>query len=55
MKRANGVRVTYDAFLLHVLKAGFGCVAVFSTLKEAYPWPSIVLCRCRSTNFTEAH
>ena len=43
MKRTNGVRVTYDTFLLHALQAGFGCAAVFSTLKEAYPWLSIVL------------
>ena len=34
MKKTNGVRATYDTFLLHALLAGFGCIAVFSTLKK---------------------
>ena len=48
MKRPNGVRATYDTFFLCALQAGFGYAAVFSMLKEAYPWPSIGLRRCRS-------
>ena len=43
MKRTNGVRAAYDAFLLRVLHVAFGYPAVFNTSKEAYPWPLIVL------------
>ena len=35
MKRQNGVRATYDAFLLHALQAGFGYATVVNTSKEA--------------------
>ena len=54
MKRTNVVRAAYDAFLLHALQVDFSCAAVFSTLNEAYPWPSIVLCRCPLASFGEA-
>ena len=36
MKRQNGVRAAYVAFLLRALQAGFGCAAVLNTLQEAY-------------------
>ena len=39
MKRTNGVRAAYYAFLLRELRVTFGCAADFSTSKEAYPWP----------------
>ena len=42
MKRTNGVRAAYDAFLLRELQVAFGCVADFNTSKEAYPWPLII-------------
>ena len=39
MKRTNGVRAAYDAFLLRELQVTFGHAADFNTSKEAYPWP----------------
>ena len=54
MKRQNGVRAAYDAFLLRTLQVAFGYAAVVNTSKEAYPWPLIVLCHRRLASFTEA-
>ena len=54
MKRQNGVRAAYDAFLLRALQAAFGHTAVVNTSKEAYLWPLIVLCHCCLASFTEA-
>ena len=50
-KIRNGVRTAYGAILLRVLQPGFGYSAVFNTLKEGYPWPSIVLRRHRFASF----
>ena len=55
MKRQNGVRAAYVAFPLHALQAGFGFANVLNTLKEAYPWLSIILHRRCLASFTEAH
>ena len=54
MKRTNGVRTAYDAFLSRVLQVDFGCAAVFNAFKEAYPWPLIVLCHHCLASFAEA-
>ena len=53
MKRQNGVRAAYDAFLLRALQVAFGYAAVINTSKEAYPWPLIGLCHYRLARFTE--
>ena len=55
MKRTNGVRAAYDAFVLRALQTDFGCAAVFDTSNEAYPWPLIVLRHRCLSSFTEAH
>ena len=49
------VQAAYDTFLLLALLADFGCAAIFNTLNEDYPCPSIVLCRRRLSSFVEAH
>ena len=54
MKRLNGGRAAYDAFLLRAFYVVFGYAADFNTSKEAYPWPLIVLCHCRLASCTEA-
>ena len=54
MKRTNGVRTAYDAFLLRELQVSFGCAADFNTAKEAYPWPLIVPCHRQLASFAEA-
>ena len=54
MKRQNGVRAAYDAFLLRALQGAFGYAAVVNTSKEAYPWSLIVLSHCCLTSFAEA-
>ena len=53
MKRINGVRAAYDAFLLRELQVAYGCAAIVNTSEEAYPWPLIVLYHCRLASFTE--
>ena len=54
MKRQNGVRAAYHAFLLRELQVAFGYDAVVNTSKEAYPRPLILRCHCRLASFTEA-
>ena len=54
MKRQNGVRAAYDAFVLHALQVVFGHAAIVNASKEACPWPLIFLCHCRLGSFTEA-
>ena len=51
MKRQNGVRAAYDAFLLGELQVAFGCAADFNTSNG--PWPLIILCHCHLASFTE--
>ena len=53
MKRTNGVRAASGAFLIPSLQLDFGCTVVFNTLKDAYPQPSIVLCRRSLATFAE--
>ena len=40
-------------FSLRLLQASFGWTTVFTTLKEAYPWPFSVLCCCHLDSFAE--
>ena len=60
MNRPNGVRAAYAAFLLPTA-VGFGHATVLHTLKEAYPYHSIVLHQSalihkdRSSDFYRAH
>ena len=53
MKRTNGVRAAYDAFLLRELQVAFGYAVIVNTSKEAYPWPLIVLSHCCLASFAE--
>ena len=48
MKRTNGVRAAYDAFLLRELQVAFGRAADFNTSKEAYPWPLLFFATVRA-------
>ena len=50
----NWVRRCPQSCAGSALQAGFGCDAVFTTSKAAYPWPSIVLL-CSLASFAEAH